>query len=55
MSSALALPLGIDVHLTKDPTIIKLDPRDSQVAWVDQPFGIAWNVPYAELRAVIEN
>jgi predicted transcriptional regulator of viral defense system len=57
--ASIAWVLGLDVGL--DPTVerrrpvIKLDPRDHHVEWVDDRYRVAWNTTVDELRAVVGN
>jgi hypothetical protein len=55
MASALGLPLALKPHRTKEQPTLQLDPRGPEIAWVDNFYGVAWDRPVDELRAVIEN
>jgi hypothetical protein len=37
------------------PPVIRLDPRDDHVDWIDPIFRVAWNTTADELRAAIRN
>jgi hypothetical protein len=35
--------------------IIRLDPQDEHVEWIDQEMRVAWSTSVDEIRAVVEN
>jgi predicted transcriptional regulator of viral defense system len=51
----LAKQLGPKPYRTKEQPTLQLDPRDPEIAWVDNFYGVAWDMSVDELRAVIEN
>ena len=55
MTRALALPLRLEPKINPRQPVIRLDPGDDHVEWVDSTFRVAWNTTPDELRAVIGN
>jgi predicted transcriptional regulator of viral defense system len=55
ISVALALPLDIKPKVTSRKPVIRLDPRDDRVEWIDETFRVAWNLTVDELRSVVAN
>src|SRR5487761_2442063 len=55
LARALDLPLELAPSVGSRQKIIRLDPRDAKIAWVDDTFRVAWNVTADELRAVVGN
>jgi predicted transcriptional regulator of viral defense system len=55
LARALDLSLDLAPSVGSRQKIIRLDPSNEQVAWIDDAFRVAWNVTADELRAVIEN
>jgi predicted transcriptional regulator of viral defense system len=55
LAGALDLPLALAPKVGKRQPIIRLEPRDDQVAWTDARYRVAWNRSVDELRAIIEN
>ena len=55
LARALDLPLELAPSVGPRQKIIRLDPRDAKVAWVDDALRVAWNVTADELRAVVGN
>jgi predicted transcriptional regulator of viral defense system len=53
LAGALNLPLALDPSVERRRPIIRLDPRDDPVEWVDETYRVAWNVTVDELRAVV--
>jgi len=55
LAQALALPLGLEPTVTPRQPVIRLDPYDDRVEWVDGAFRVAWNTTVDELRTVVGN
>jgi predicted transcriptional regulator of viral defense system len=55
LSTALSLGLALEPQFPPRRPIIRLDPRDSRVEWIDDVFRVAWNMSPDELAAVIGN
>jgi predicted transcriptional regulator of viral defense system len=55
LTRALDLPLSLDPTVDPRQPVIRLDPREGHVAWVDQALRVAWHVTVDELRAVVGN
>jgi predicted transcriptional regulator of viral defense system len=55
LAQALAMPLGLEPTVTPRQPVIRLDPRDDHIEWVDDTFRVAWNTAVDELRAVVRN
>lgn len=55
LARALALPLQLEPEVAPRQPVIRLDPGDNHVEWVDGTFRVAWNSTTDELRAVIGN
>jgi predicted transcriptional regulator of viral defense system len=55
VSRALGLPLALEPQVDPRQPVIRMDPGDGQVEWVDGTFRVAWNSTVDELRAVIGN
>ena len=55
LAQALDLPLRLTPTIGNRQPIVRLDPRDEKVAWVDDTFRVAWNISADELRAVAGN
>jgi predicted transcriptional regulator of viral defense system len=53
LSEALELPLDLDPRLPARRPVIRLDPSDSRVEWLDERYRVAWNVDADELRSVV--
>jgi predicted transcriptional regulator of viral defense system len=55
LAHALVLPLGLDPKVGHRQPVIRLDPRDDHVEWIDSQYRVAWNTTIDELRAVVDN
>jgi predicted transcriptional regulator of viral defense system len=55
LAYALDLPLELAPAVSPRQSMVRLDPRDEEVAWVDEDFRVAWNRDVAELAAVVES
>jgi predicted transcriptional regulator of viral defense system len=55
LAHALGLPFGLAPAASPRQPIVRLDPGDEEVVWVDEDLRVAWNRDVAELRAVIGN
>ncbi len=55
LAYALELPLSLEPTVTSPQPVIRLDPRDEQVAWTDARFRVAWNVTVNELQTIVRN
>jgi len=55
LARALELPLTLNPRVDRRQPVIRLDPRDDRVEWIDEALRVAWNVTVDELRAVVEN
>jgi predicted transcriptional regulator of viral defense system len=55
LAQALKLPLHLEPKVGRRQPVIRLDPRDDRLEWVDGTFRVAWNVTVDELRAVVGN
>jgi predicted transcriptional regulator of viral defense system len=55
LAHALDLPLALDPRVGADRPVIRLDPDDDHVEWVDARYRVAWNVTVKELRNVVES
>jgi predicted transcriptional regulator of viral defense system len=55
LAQALALPLGLELRVAPRQPVIRLEPRDDRVEWVDSAYRVAWNTTVDELRAVVGN
>ena len=55
IATALDLPLRLTPKVGQRQRVIRLDPRDDRVAWIDTRFRVAWNTTIDELQAVIGN
>jgi predicted transcriptional regulator of viral defense system len=55
LAQALALPLRLEPKMVPRQPVIRLDPGDDHVEWVDGTFRVAWNTTPDELRAVVGN
>jgi len=55
LALALDLPLGLEPKVMPTQPVIRLDPRDDHVDWIDPIFRVAWNTTADELRARIRN
>ncbi len=55
LAQVLDLPLRLDPTIGRRQPIIRLDPRDEKVVWVDDTLRVAWNISADELRAVAGN
>jgi predicted transcriptional regulator of viral defense system len=55
LALALGLPLGLEPKITPTQPVIRLDPRDDRVDWIDPTFRVAWNTTADELRAAVRN
>jgi hypothetical protein len=55
LALALDLPLVLESKVAPRQPVIRLDPREDRVEWIDSTFRVAWSNSVNELRAVIEN
>jgi predicted transcriptional regulator of viral defense system len=55
LAKALALPLRLEPEVDSRQPVIRLNPSDDHVEWVDGTFRVAWNSTVDELRAVVGN
>jgi predicted transcriptional regulator of viral defense system len=55
LATALHLPLTLTPEVGKRQQMVRLDPRDDRVVWMDSRFRVAWNVTIDELQAVVGN
>jgi predicted transcriptional regulator of viral defense system len=55
LAQALALPLGLQLKVAPWRPVIRLEPRDDHVEWIDSAYRVAWNTTVDELRAVVGN
>jgi len=55
LAHVLKLPLPLEPKLSPRRPIIRLDPRDDRIEWIDDRFRVAWNVTPEELAAVAGN
>jgi hypothetical protein len=51
----LDLPLRLAPTTWPRHPVVRLDPRDEHIAWVDTTFRVAWHLNPDELRAVVGN
>ena len=54
LARALDLPLALDPRVGADRPVIRLDPDDDHIEWVDARYRVAWSVTIDELRNVVE-
>jgi predicted transcriptional regulator of viral defense system len=55
LAQVLDLPLHLAPTVGPRQSIVRLDPRNEKVTWVDDTFRVAWHVTADELRAVAGN
>jgi len=55
LALALDLPLGLEPKVMPNQPVIRLDPRDDRVEWIDPTFRVAWHTTADELRAAVRN
>jgi hypothetical protein len=55
LARALELPLTLSTRVDRRQPVIRLDPREDRVEWVDETLRVAWNRTVGEVRAVVEN
>jgi len=55
LAHALELPIELESEVSSARPVIRLDPKDDRVEWVDEAMRVAWSTSVEELRAVIEN
>jgi predicted transcriptional regulator of viral defense system len=55
LAHVLDLPLRLAPSVGPRQPVVRLDPRDEHIAWVDTTFGVAWHLNPDELRAVAGN
>jgi predicted transcriptional regulator of viral defense system len=55
LADALDLFLGLKPEVDRRRPVIRLDPRDRHVDWIDERYRVAWNMTPDELRAVVSN
>lgn len=55
LAHVLELPLRLERQLKPRRPIIRLDPRDDRVEWIDERLRVAWNVTPDELATVVGN
>lgn len=53
LAVTLDLPLGLEPTVGARQPVIRLDPRDERVDWVDDRFRVAWNRNPDEMWAVV--
>ena len=54
LCEALQLPLELHPTLFSRRPIIRLDPGDNEIKWVDEHNRVAWNLNVDELRSVVD-
>lgn len=55
LSHALSLPLAVEPDVRRQQPVVRLDPRDDHVEWIDERFRVSWNRSIGELRSVVDN
>jgi predicted transcriptional regulator of viral defense system len=55
LARALNLPLHLEPHLKHGQPIVRLDPRDDRVEWIDQEARVSWPLTLGELDAAVRN
>jgi predicted transcriptional regulator of viral defense system len=55
LARALDLPLALNPQVDRRRPVIRLDPREDRVEWIDETLRVAWNRTVEEVRAVVEN
>jgi predicted transcriptional regulator of viral defense system len=55
LARALDLPLDLGPRVSPTRPIIRLDPRDDHIEWIDRDMRVAWSTSVDELRAGVEN
>ena len=55
LARALDLPLDLEPRVSPSRPIIRLDPQDDHIEWVDREMRVAWSTSVDEIRAVVEN
>jgi hypothetical protein len=55
LARALELPLRLNTRVDPRQPVIRLDPREDGVEWIDETLRVAWNRTVGEVRAVVEN
>jgi predicted transcriptional regulator of viral defense system len=55
LTRALELPLRLNTQVDPRQPVIRLDPREDRIEWIDETLRVAWNRTVDELRAVVEN
>jgi predicted transcriptional regulator of viral defense system len=55
LTRALELPLTLNTQVDRRQPIIRLDPREDRIEWIDATLRVAWNRTVDEVRAVVEN
>jgi predicted transcriptional regulator of viral defense system len=55
LAQALGISFGLHPDVGRRRPVINLDPRDDRVEWIDDRYGVAWNVTVDELKAVVGN
>jgi predicted transcriptional regulator of viral defense system len=55
LARVLDVPINLSPAVTSKQPIVRLDPRDEHIAWVDQDLRVAWPLTADELRAVVGN
>jgi predicted transcriptional regulator of viral defense system len=55
LALALDLPLRLEPKVAPRQPVIRLDPREDHIEWIDDTFRVAWHTTVNELRAVIDN
>lgn len=53
LCAAIGQPLDLAADLPHDRPLIRLDPSEEQVVWIDEKFRVAWHLAADELRSVV--
>lgn len=53
LARALELPLQLEPEVGNRKPVVRLDPGDDHVDWIDPVFRVAWNTTEDELRSVV--
>ena len=55
LARALDLSLDLEPRVSPSRPIIRLDPQDDHIEWIDREMRVAWSTSVDEIRAVVEN
>lgn len=55
LSHELGLALALEPIVERQQPVVRMDPRDPHVEWVDERFRVAWNRSVDELRSIVGN